>query len=263
MPRATPASKALQPAPTGNYPKNLYIGTSGWAYPTWKPEFYPAGTPARAFLGYYASRLSSVEVNYTFRSLPSAKQLEGWLSAIPATFRFAFKAPQRITHFQRLRESHDTVAEFLASLAPVQAAGKLGPLLFQLPPNFAADPDRLAAFLKLPALAAKSTRIAFEFRHASWFSEETYSILRRHNAALCIAESDDLATPDVATADFHCYRLRRDGGYSPSELKAFAKRFAALATNAEVYAYFKHEDEPTGALNAASLLDSLRKAGTR
>lgn len=261
MPRATPASKALPPAPTADYPKNLYIGTSGWAYPTWKPQFYPQDTPARAFLGYYASRLSSVEVNYTFRSLPTAKQLQGWLTATSPTFRFAFKAPQRITHFQRLRESHETLAEFLASLAPVQAAGQLGPLLFQLPPNFAADNDRLAAFLNLPALAAKSHRIAFEFRHASWFTEATYSILRRHNAALCIAESDDLATPDAATADFHCYRLRRDGGYSPTELKAFAKRFSGLATNAEVYAYFKHEDEPTGALNAASLLAALHKAG--
>ncbi|QMV19707.1 DUF72 domain-containing protein [Granulicella sp. 5B5] len=263
MPRATPASKASPTAPAADYPANLYIGTSGWAYPTWKPEFYPAGTPARAFLGYYASRLTSVEVNYTFRSLPTAKQLEGWIESVPATFRFAFKAPQRITHFQRLRESQDTVAEFLASLAPAKAAGKLGPLLFQLPPNFAADTDRLDAFLRLPALAAKSARIAFEFRHATWFSEATYSVLRRHNAALCIAESDDLATPDVSTADFHCYRLRRDGGYTPAELKAFAKKFTALAKDAEVYAYFKHEDEPTGALNATALLDAARKAGAR
>ena len=257
MPRATPTDAS---APR----HSLFAGTSGWAYPTWKPGFYPAKTQARSFLGYYSSQLSSVEVNYTFRTLPTEKQLQGWLDATPATFRFAFKAPQSITHFQRLRESEVAVAEFIAALAPARAAKKLGPLLFQLPPNFAADKndhqDRLSTFLATPALADKSLKIAFEFRHASWFTETTYAVLRSHNAALCIAESDDLATPVVSTADFHCYRLRRNGGYSPIELKSFAKRFSKLAKTSEVYAYFKHEDEPTGALNAAAL---LQMAGSR
>jgi uncharacterized protein YecE (DUF72 family) len=249
-PKFTPVA-ASERAPS---PQNLYAGTSGWAYPTWKPGFYPTEVPSRGFLHYYASRLTSVEVNYTFRTLPTALQLQGWLDATPSGFRFSFKAPQRITHFQRLRSSEATVAEFIAALGPARIANKLGPLLIQLPPSFAADPDRLAAFLKLPALADPALQIAFEFRHTSWFADPVYDILRAHNAALCVAESDDLATPDVSTANFRCYRLRRNGGYSPDELKAFATRFTALAKTQEVFAYFKHEDNPTGALNAAAML---------
>ena len=263
MPRATPQPN-LADAPA---PHNLFVGTSGWAYPTWKPGFYPQATPARAFLHYYASQLTSVEVNYTFRELPTAAQLDGWLAATPAHFRFAFKAPQRITHFQRLLDAQDTVAEFIAALAPVRSAGKLGPLLFQLPPNFAADArdnqQRLDAFLRLPSFADKALRIAFEFRHASWFTDATYATLRAHNASLCVAESDTLVTPDVATADFACYRLRHDGAYSPAAIQRLAAQFAALAAGAEVFAYFKHEDEPFGAHNAAALLAAARRPGTR
>jgi uncharacterized protein YecE (DUF72 family) len=237
---------------------NIYLGTSGWAYPTWKPDFYPAGTPPRSFLDYYASQLNSVEVNYTFRMLPTAAQLRGWLDATPVGFRFSFKAPQRITHFQRLSDCEETLASFLASLVPAQKAGKLGPILFQLPPNFKADLPRLAAFLKLPLFAKKhKQQFAFEFRHVSWFSEETYALLRRHNAALCIAESDDLATPEVITANFLCYRLRRTGGYKPAQRKVLADRFVQLAQDRELFVYLKHEDEPTGALNA---LDILRQS---
>ena len=265
-PRSSAKTADSLPAAAPAYPHNLFVGTSGWAYPTWKPAFYPEGTPARLFLQTYATKLSSVEVNYTFRTLPTAKQIQGWLDATPLGFRFSFKAPQRITHFQRLSGSHDAVAEFIAALAPVRDAGKLGPLLFQLPPNFAADKassgsreaeanqTRLSDFLTAPALADNSLQLAFEFRHASWFTEVTYATLRRHNAALCVAESDDLATPDIATADFRCYRLRRNGGYNPSEIAAFAHRFTALASHTPVFAYFKHEDEPTGALNATALL---------
>jgi uncharacterized protein YecE (DUF72 family) len=238
-------------------PQNLFVGTSGWAYTTWKPGFYPADVPSRAFLHYYASQLTSVEVNYTFRTLPTAAQLQGWLDATPAGFKFSFKAPQRITHFQRLRESGEAVGEFVAALEPARAAGKLGPLLFQLPPNFAADHERLAAFLKLSAL--KTLQVAFEFRNAGWFTDATYKILRDHNVALCVAESDDLATPDVVTADFRCHRLRRNGGYSATKLKSFAERFTALANVGEVFVYLKHEDEPTGALNATAM---LRRAAT-
>jgi uncharacterized protein YecE (DUF72 family) len=237
--------------------KRLYAGTSGWAYPTWKPEFYPAGTPANRFLEFYASKLTSVEVNYTFRALPTAKMLEGWLAATPANFRFSFKAPQRITHFKRLQECADDVVQFVAALEPVRQAGKLGLLLFQLPPNFKADAERLSSFLATPALrTTNAPAIAFEFRHESWFSDEIYAILRQHNAALCIAESDDLLTPEVQTAaGYTCYRLRRHGGYSALELDAFAERFAALAEERDVYVYFKHEDEPTGALNATAFLE--------
>ena len=254
MPRALKAiavaATALAPSP-----RTLFVGTSGWAYPTWKPGFYPPDVPSRAFLHFYAAHLTSVEVNYTFRTLPTPAQLQGWLDATPPGFRFSFKAPQRITHFQRLRESSSTLTAFIAALAPAHAASKLGPLLFQLPPNFTVDHPRLGAFLKASAFTANPhLQLAFEFRHPTWFTDATYAILRHHNVALCVAESDDLATPDIATANFRCYRLRRNGGYNPSELTAFAQRFTQLALNADVYVYLKHEDEPTGALNATALL---------
>ena len=161
-----PVHTAAQPCPAPPKPRPLrhrrlrasIAGTSGWAYPTWKPDFYPAGTPAKRFLEFYASQLSSVEVNYTFRALPTAKMLEGWLAATPADFRFSFKAPQRITHFKRLRDCDDDVAQFVAALEPVRQAGKLGLLLFQLPPNFKADAERLSGFLATPALRTKRTR---------------------------------------------------------------------------------------------------------
>jgi uncharacterized protein YecE (DUF72 family) len=255
------ALKPILAAPSpALYPRNLFVGSSGWAYPSWKPGFYPKDVPSRSFLQFYASRLTSVEVNYSFRTLPSAIQLQGWLNATSPGFRFSFKAPQRITHFQRLRDSRAAVGEFVTSLKRVRTAGKLGVLLFQLPPNFPADNARLEAFLKAPALARnRSLQVAFEFRHPSWFNEETYEILRRSNRALCIAEGDELKTPDVSTADFCCYRLRRSGGYSAPKLKAFAKRFEQIAQKSDVYVYFKHEDEPTGALNATKVLAAASK----
>lgn len=253
MPRALKIIAAPSWSPTSA--RNLYLGTSGWAYPSWKPGFYPKNVPLRAFLQFYAGYMTSVEVNYTFRKLPSTAQLQAWLTATPPGFRFSFKAPQRITHFQRLRESRASVAEFVTALKPVRSAGKLGVILFQLPPNFAADPQRLETFLKAPALrTSRGLQIAFEFRHPSWFTERTYEILRRGNRALCVAEGDELKTPEVATANFHYYRLRRSGGYRPARLRAFASKFEQLASTSDVYAYFRHEDEPHGALNAAKVL---------
>jgi uncharacterized protein YecE (DUF72 family) len=247
----------------------IFAGTSGWAYPTWKPVFYPASTPAKKFLEFYSTQLSSVEVNYTFRALPTAKMLEDWLAATQPFFRFSFKAPQRITHIKRLANCDDDVAYFVSTLEPVRQAGKLGLILFQLPPNLKADPARLTTFLDAPALrAAGAPPIAFEFRHESWFTEEIYTILRAHNAALCVAESDDLATPEVHTAATHTsFRLRRTGAYTPEEITVFAQRFLTLAQDRDVYIYFKHEDEPTGALNAVSFLQEvashIQKAGPR
>jgi uncharacterized protein YecE (DUF72 family) len=238
-------------------PPNLFAGTSGWAYASWKPGFYPPSTPARRFLDVYATQLNSVEVNYTFRKLPSTPQIKAWLDSTPSGFLFSFKAPQRITHFQRLRESRATLAELLKTLRPFRSAGKLGPILFQLPPNFKADHDRLSAFLKLPAIARSSSlQLAFEFRHASWFTPQTYDLLHQHNAALCVAESDALATPEIRTAGFACYRLRKPGGYTSARLRSFAANFLACTAQGPVFAYFMHEQEPTGALNARALLKS-------
>jgi uncharacterized protein YecE (DUF72 family) len=234
----------------------IFAGTSGWAYATWKPGFYPANVPAGRFLEHYACQLNSVEVNYTFRKLPTTAMLANWLAATPAEFRFSFKAPQRITHFSRLLDCDELTATFVDALEPVRAAGKLGPLLFQLPPNFKADTQRLAAFLSAPALAAAGAPlIAFEFRNESWFTEETYAVLRAAKAALCIAQSDELQTPDVVCAPSHaCYRLRCGGGYSSLKIKKFAANLSAAAASRDVYVYFKHEDEPTGALNAVAFL---------
>jgi len=237
-------------------PATLFAGTSGWAYPTWKPGFYPAKFPAKRFLEHYAGRLNSVEVNYTFRALPSVTTLEGWLAATPDGFRFSFKAPQRITHFKRLKECEQDLAQFAGCLEVVRQAEKLGLMLIQLPPNFKADAELLKRFLGAPALSAKIP-LAFEFRHASWFAPEIEAVLRDHNAALCIAESDDFVSPEMHTATTHTsFRLRRSGGYNAEEIAAFAKKFAALSTNRDVYVYLKHEDEPSGALDAVALLKS-------
>ncbi len=260
--RRTP-SKLLLPSLLEGGPApvpRLFIGTSGWAYSTWKPGFYPDGLSQKNFLAFYSSRLSTVEVNYTFRTLPTPKTLEGWLAATSAPFRFAFKAPQRITHFSRLRDASALVDQFLAALAPVAAADRLGPLLFQLPPTFKADLALLAEFLSLPAFTCSSApRIAFEFRHASWLAQPVYDLLHAHNAALCIAhagdEPGDLATPEIHTASTHtCLRLRRSGGYAPAELSSFARHYRDLARTRDVFVALRHEDRPTGALNAVTLL---------
>ena len=256
FPRGTTAT-APTPPPA---PPGLYAGTSGWAYASWKPGFYPAGVPARRFLSFYASRLNSTEVNYSFRKLPTPEQIAGWLAAVPEGFRFSFKAPQRITHFARLRDCEEHVRDFLAAITPVRRAGKLGILLFQLPPNFRADPERLKGFLALRALrGARAPKIAFEFRHASWFTDEIFALLRRAGAALCVAETEEFVTPDIQTAPHRCYRLRVSGGYTPRALAAFARRFAAVSAAGETFVYFKHEDAPTGALHATALLARASK----
>jgi uncharacterized protein YecE (DUF72 family) len=240
---------------------NAYIGCSGWAYTSWKPGFYPANVPSKKFLEYYATRLNSVEVNYTFRSLPSSTVLASWLSVTHPDFRFSFKAPQRITHILRLKSCAAALADFARSIQPVIEAKRFGTTLFQLPPNFKADLQRLESFLAEAAPA--DLRIAFEFRHESWFAEEfaedMYSILRKYGAALCVAESDELITPDIVTAPFTCYRFRKSD-YSPKQLETVRDLLQQRSQTGEVFAYFKHEEEPTGALRAAAVLEGLSNA---
>jgi uncharacterized protein YecE (DUF72 family) len=235
----------------------LYAGTSGWAYPTWKPGFYPEDVSAKNFLRFYASRLNSVEVNYTFTKLPTPAIVAEWLAQTGEGFRFSFKAPQRITHFNRLLNAEPHLEEFLRAIGPVAEAGKLGLILFQLPPNFKANHARLRDFLTLVRGRTEAMPpIAFEFRHVTWFDgDDTASLLREHNAAFCIAESESIETPEIHCAQGHTsFRLRRPGGYKAAEILAFAERFTALAGNRDVYVYFKHEDAPKGALNATALL---------
>jgi len=240
----------------------VWVGCSGWAYPSWRPDFYPAKTQQKKLLEAYAARLNSVEVNYTFRSLPTASIVAGWLKATPAEFRFSFKAPQRITHFSRLRKTGELVREFAQSVRPVVLAKRFGLVLFQLPPNFGADPLLLSEFLAEAAgvfteATGEAPRMAFEFRHAAWFAPETYAALASHHAALCVAESDELETPDIVTGPYTCYRLRRSN-YSEAELDAVRARLRERAAHGEVFAYFKHEEEPSGPLRAAAVLEELR-----
>lgn len=238
----------------------LFAGTSGWAYPSWKPGFYPHKWPAKRFLEHYSIRLNSVEVNHTFRTLPTPQQVADWLAAVPPGFRFSFKAPEGITHRKRLRDCGEAVAQFLTSLEPVRLAGALGCVLFQLPPNFKADHARLEAFLSQPELQP-AQRIAFEFRHESWFTRDTWALLRAHNAAVCIAESETLATPEVHTArHFACYRLRMPGGYDAATIAEHATKFQQLSARREVYVYYKHEDEPHGPLAAEAMLERAAAA---
>ena len=232
----------------------IYAGTSGWAYPSWKPDFYPPKLASAKFLNHYANRLNTVEVNYTFRRFPTEKLLRGWIEATPAGFQFAIKANQKITHVARLRDVADFTSDFVRSLQPLDEEKKLGPVLFQLPPFLTCDLALLKDFL---ATLPRSLRVAFEFRHETWFSEEVYAALREANAALCNAESEKLETPDVQTADFAYLRLRKQE-YSAQERQALEQRIARLSAGGDVYIYFKHEDTPKGALHAENVLSAAK-----
>src|SRR5262245_48231252 len=177
---------------------NLYVGTSGYSYKEWKGTFYPKDLPARQMLAYYGKRFRTVEINNTFYRMPTASLLEAWAGEVVGDFRFVLKAPQRITHMRRLKGVADQVSELLEVAAALKK--RLGPLLFQLPPNMKKDVPRLREFL---ALLPSRRRAAFEFRHPSWFDEEVFELLHKHKAAMCIAEADDdLEVPFVATADW-------------------------------------------------------------
>jgi uncharacterized protein YecE (DUF72 family) len=231
----------------------LYAGTSGFAYPAWKPGFYPAKTPANQFLKHYAARLNCVEINYTFRRLPSASTLQNWVEQTPAGFVFAVKANMRITHIQRLRNASDATELFLKMIDPLRSSRRLGPILFQLPPAVKCDVALLRDYL---ALLPKDLRYAFEFRHASWLTDAVYDALRERNVSLCVAESERLEVPEVITADFVYYRLRKPE-YTPEDVASFAARSRELlATGRDLYLMFKHEESPEGALNAEMLLKS-------
>lgn len=231
----------------------LRAGTSGFAYPAWKPDFYPAKLPAKKFLEHYATRLNAVEINYTFRQLPKSTTLENWIAATPQGFTFVCKAHQRITHIQRLKETEFTDL-FFRAIDPLRATRRLGPVLFQLPPNLKADVGLLAAFLaKLPT----DIRCAFEFRNKTWLADEVYRLLERHNVALCLAESEKFEVPEVVTADFVYVRLRKED-YSTEERAEIAGRIKRqLADGRDVYCFFKHEDTPAGARYAEELMSRL------
>ncbi|MCZ2150525.1 MAG: DUF72 domain-containing protein [Bryobacterales bacterium] len=228
----------------------LYAGTSGFAYDAWKPGFYPADLPSKKFLSYYATRLNTVEINYTFRRLPNATTLENWVQTTPEGFVFVLKAHQRITHIQRLKLSEFSEI-FFKVIDPLRVVKRLGPVLFQLPPNLKCDEPLLKAFLETipPGL-----RCAFEFRHASWMQDPIYRLLEQHGAALCLAESDDFVAPEVITGGFVYCRLRKSE-YTPEDRAAIKDKVTRLVNDSkDVYAFFKHEETPAGALYAEELL---------
>ncbi len=233
----------------------LYAGTSGWAYPSWKPDFYPAKLPQAKFLQYYATQLNAVEVNFTFRQLLKETTAQKWITEVPAGFRLSVKAHQVITHIKRLQKTEDFLPRFLSTVEPLARAEKLGPLLFQLPPNLKVDATLLAGFLtSLP----RSVPSAFEFRHASWFTDEIFDLLKAGNRALCVAESEERVTPDVVTADF-CYYRHRKPSYSPEERRVMIGRIQEhLSADRNVFAYFKHEETPEGAKYAVELLKEIQ-----
>src|SRR3954452_20680607 len=229
----------------------LYAGTSGFAYTAWKPSFYPAKMPANQFLKHYASRLNCVEINYTFRRLPSASTLTNWVDATPSGFVFAVKANMRITHILRLKNAQEATELFLRMIDPLRTSRRLGPILFQLPPAMKCDVGLLREYL---ALLPGDLRYAFEFRHASWLADEVYDALRERNVALCVAESEKLEVPEVITADFVYYRLRKPD-YTEADVDAIAARAADLVSGGrDLFLMFKQEEAPEGALNAERVL---------
>jgi uncharacterized protein YecE (DUF72 family) len=218
------------------------VGTSGFSYPAWRGPFYPEKLPTAGMLGFYAGAFPAVEINNTFYRMPAPKMLASWVEQTPAHFRFALKAPQQITHRLRLKEeAAEPTREFVRRS---EALGeKRGPLLFQLPPNLKADHTRLETFL---AALPGGLEPALEFRHESWFRDETWSLLRTHGAALCIAQTDDLDTPLVATAPFGYVRLRRE--YEPAALADWAARLRAVEGWQRVYVFLKHDEGQAPAL---------------
>jgi uncharacterized protein YecE (DUF72 family) len=229
----------------------VLAGTSGWSYPPWKGRFYPADLPNARMLHAYAERLPTVEVNATFYRMPSAKTIGGWRDEVPDTFRFAVKGPQRVTHLARLRDVADPVAFFQRTAA--ELGGKLGPVLWQLPPTMKKDVARLQAFLQL---LPPGGRAAFEFRHPSWFDDEVQALLRAHGAALCVADTEDGETPLAATAGFGYLRLRRPD-YDDAALARWAERILAQPWD-DAFVYFKHEDEAKGPAYALAFAGRVR-----
>ncbi|HSZ82452.1 MAG TPA: DUF72 domain-containing protein, partial [Polyangia bacterium] len=224
----------------------IYIGTSGFSYTPWRGSFYPEKLPAAKMLAYYAERLDAVEINNTFYRMPAPDMLAKWAAETPATFQFALKSPRRITHEKKLADVADSLTRLRE--AATTLGERLGPVLFQLPPFMKKDLPRLQAFV---AQLPPGLRATMEFRHASWFAPDVYEALRARDVALCLAESEDLATPVEETSTWGYLRLRRQD-YDDAALATWAERVKARAWQS-AYVFFKHEDEGVGPKLAAKL----------
>lgn len=229
-----------------------FVGTSGWSYASWRPKFYPEGTKGAAFLSYYATRLSTIEINYTFNHLPTEKNVAQWTGATPDDFIFGLKASRQITHRKQLREPAETLPIFFERARLL--GSRLGPILFQTPPWVKRDDDRLAMFL---AALPRDVRCVLEVRDPSWYAPEVYDLLRTANVPLVHAEGERSPSPiDTLdeTAGFAYARLRTAGGYPDDAVDAWADRLRAiLASGKDVYAYFRHDEDGSNALSAERL----------
>jgi uncharacterized protein YecE (DUF72 family) len=231
---------------------DAYVGTSGWSYTSWRPKFYPEGTKSADFLRYYATRFSTIEINYTFNHLPTEKNVAEWTAATSDDFVFALKASQQITHRKQLREPAETLPTFFER---ARALGqRLGPILFQTPPWVKRDDDRLAMFL---AALPRDVRCGLEVRDPSWYVSEVYDLLRTANVALVHAEGERSPSPvDTlgTTADFAYARLRARSGYPDDAVDAWAARLRGLLDSGkDVYVYFRHDEDGSNALSAERL----------
>jgi uncharacterized protein YecE (DUF72 family) len=234
----------------------IYVGTSGYNYPEWRGTFYPEEFPAKDMFGYYSARFRTVEINYTFYRMPTAKTTGAWREQAPEGFRYALKAPRRITHDKRLKDVADST-QFFCDAARVLGPS-LGPLLFQLPPNLKCDVPRLDAFLET---VPRDLRSAMEFRHDSWHTTEVYDVLKKHGVAICIADFGDHTTPLEVTASHGYFRLR-DEGYGVDDLAKWASAIKERASGWEdVFVYFKHEEEGKGPEFAKRFLEQLAPNG--
>lgn len=229
-----------------------FVGTSGWSYTSWRPKFYPEGTKSAALLSYYATRLATIEINYTFNHLPTEKNVAEWTAATPEDFVFGLKASQQITHRKQLREPAETLPIFFERARPL--GKRLGPILFQTPPWVKRDDDRLAMFL---AALPRDVRCGLEVRDPSWYVPEIYDLLRTANVALVHAEGEKSPSPVETlgdTADFAYARLRNANGYTDDAVDAWALRMRALLdAGKDVYAYFRHDEDGSNALSAERL----------
>lgn len=229
----------------------LRVGTSGYSYKQWKGSFYPEKLPDAEMLRFYATQLRTVEINHSFYRMPVESMVQKWAEQVPAGFHFAMKANQQITHIRKLRGVDEMLRRFLEVASTLQEGDRLGPVLIQVPPTFKADLAVLEAFLKL---RPRAFRFAFEVRHASWHTPQTLDLLRAHQTALCIAETNKEPAPEALTADFAYVRLRKEN-YTAKEIAAWRGKFDAwLAQGRDVYVYFKHEDEGRAPALARQLL---------
>jgi uncharacterized protein YecE (DUF72 family) len=230
----------------------IHVGTSGYNYPEWRGTFYPADIKNAGMFDHYASHFKTVEINYTFRRMPTPKITGGWRDKAPADFTYSLKAPQAMTHIRRLKDCADPLTMFCDSARVL--GPHLGPLLFQLPPTFRCDVARLEAFL---AIMPPDVKPAFEFRHDSWLVDEVYALMKSRGAALCIADFGDKTTPVQATAKHGYFRLR-DEGYEPKDLVRWAETVRAQSEQwDETWVFFKHEEEGKGPEFAKAFIDAL------